>query len=225
MNCNILIVDDDKSFLELLSRFFKNKNFIVYSAENVKEALKIISTKKVDMILSDVEMPGINGYEFLKELRQSGKYHDIPFVLMSGKKITEIDLLEGYEKGTDDYLIKPFSFHVMFAKIKTILKNKKLCAEIRPIKISNLEIHEESKKVVCSKKEIKLTRKEYELLLVLSKNKNKVFSQEQLLNLVWDKNYSDPHTVETHISSLRKKLKCISKKIKTVSGYGYKLED
>ncbi|HOJ85480.1 MAG TPA: response regulator, partial [Elusimicrobiales bacterium] len=62
MNCNILIVDDDKSFLELLSRFFKNKNFIVYSAENVKEALKIISTKKVDMILSDVEMPGINGY-------------------------------------------------------------------------------------------------------------------------------------------------------------------
>ncbi|NLH39478.1 MAG: response regulator transcription factor [Elusimicrobia bacterium] len=228
MECNVLIVDDDKDFLDLLSRYLKNNNFLVYTALNVKSALKMLSQKKISLIISDVEMPGIDGYDFLKTVRESKKYSQIPFILMSGKKITEIDMIEGYEKGSDDYIIKPFSFPLMLSKIKAILKNRHICGE-NDIKIGDLIISEVSKEVIIGKKEVQLTKKEYELLLLLAKNKNRVFSPQQILDQIWgygSKGYDNPHTVETHISSLRKKLgKNISKKIENVPGYGYKFEE
>ncbi|MEF3280156.1 MAG: response regulator transcription factor [Elusimicrobiota bacterium] len=228
MSCNVLIVDDDKDFLEITSRYLRNNNFIVFSAQNVKEALTILSKKKIQLIISDVDMPGINGFEFLKSVRESRRYSNIPFILMSGKKITELDMLEGYNKGSDDYIIKPFSFPLLIAKIKNILKRAGVCENGKIIRISDMEIDVSAKSVSVGKKKVMLTKKEFELLLTLAKNKNNVFSPSQLLEIVWGYDTTkidDPHTVETHISSLRKKLGTkISKKIKNISGYGYKFE-
>ncbi|MCX7641772.1 MAG: response regulator transcription factor [Elusimicrobiales bacterium] len=227
MECKILIVDDEKEFRELLTRYFKTNNFIVTQASNVKEALKIITQNKPHIIISDVDMPGINGFEFLKHLRNSPKYSDIPFILMSGKKITEIDIIEGYSIGSDDYIIKPFSFEILLAKVKAILKNRKLCSEKNIIKIGNIQINEEAKEVKTKSKKIKLTKKEFELLLLLAKNPKRVFSTIEILESIWDLTTEtlNPHTVETHISSLRKKLPTnVSKKIINISGYGYKID-
>lgn len=146
---------------------------------------------------------------------------------MSGKKITDVDIIEGYSTGSDDYIIKPFKFEVLLAKLKALIKNRKICNEVEKIKIYDLEIDESAREVTFKKKKIKLTRKEFDLLLFLAKNPKKVFSPLQILNAVWDTSdeITNPHTVETHISSLRKKLpKNISKKIVNMSGYGYKLD-
>jgi DNA-binding response OmpR family regulator len=224
MNATLLIVDDESDLIDILSRYFKTKDFIVHSATNVKEAMKILSNKNIDIILSDVDMPGISGYDFLKTLRNLPKHKNIPFILMSGKKISEIDILEGYDKGSDDYIIKPFSYHILYAKIKAILKNKTYTGKSK-IKIGKVLIDEESKEVFEGKKEIKLARKEFELLVFLYKNKNRVLTKEHLLNSIWNNNYVSPHTIETHISNLRKKIKSLDKKIISVSGYGYKLKN
>lgn len=225
--CKILIVDDEKDFRELLGRYFKTNNFHVILSANAKEALKIISQSKPNIIISDVDMPGINGFEFLKTIRANPRYSDIPFILMSGKKINQIDIIEGYNYGSDDYIIKPFSFEVLLAKVKAILKNRKICLDKSTIKISStIEIDQDSKEVRLNGKKVKLTRKEFELLVFFAKNKKRVFSPAEILETVWGFNSDtlDPHTVETHVSNIRKKLPALSKKLVNVPGYGYKLD-
>lgn len=226
MKCSILIVDDDKNFRELLARYLKSHSFHVITASNSKEALNIIPKKKPTLIIADVNLPYVDGFQLLSTIRSSKKYSQIPFILISGKKTTEIDIIEGYNKGSDDYLIKPFSLEVLVAKIKSLLKNRKICGDESIIKIGNMIINENSKKITYQGKEIKLTKKEFEILLLLAKNKNIVFSKNEILELIWqEENNYNTHTVETHISSLRKKLpKKIAKNIVNISGYGYKLE-
>jgi len=226
MQCSILIIDDDKDFLNLVSRYLESNSFSVFKAYTAKEGMSILNRKKIDIVISDVDMPGINGFELLKSIKTSRKHSGLPVILMSGKKISEIDILDGYNKGNEDYIVKPFSLPVLLAKIKNIMRYRNICVKENVFKIGPLYIYEEQRKAVKGKEEIKLTRKEFDIILTLAKNKNKIFSVAELLDIIWGYDLSNnPHTVETHISSLRKKLGPeISKKIKNVSGYGYKLD-
>jgi DNA-binding response OmpR family regulator len=223
MNYRLLIVDDDKEFLDILHRYLKSFSFDIYMANNVKTALSILHKKDIHLILSDVEMPGMSGLDFLKELRNNKKYRHIPFLLMSGKRISEIDIIEGYQSGSDDYIVKPFSMQVLVAKIKNLLNR------IYPLKNNILNhkgifINLETRQAIVGKEKIKLTKKEFELLEILIKNKGKILSYDDILTSIWSDKYSDPHTIETHISSLRGKLKKKGKLIKNVSGVGYIIE-
>lgn len=227
MKCKILIVDDEKNFRELLARYLKNHSFSVITASNSKEAIELLSKHKPNLIITDVDLPYVDGFELLKSIRNSSKYSKLPVILISGKKTAEIDMIEGYNKGSDDYLIKPFSLEVLVAKIKSMLKNRNLCSSDGIIKFNELIVNESSKEIIYKDKKIKLTRKEFEILLLFIKNLNRVFSKYEILELIWQQtNNYNPHTVETHISSLRKKLpSSIAKKIINISGYGYKLEE
>jgi DNA-binding response OmpR family regulator len=142
---------------------------------------------------------------------------------MSGKRISEIDMIEGYQSGSDDYIVKPFSMQVLVAKIKNLLNR------IYPLKNNILNhkgifINLETRQAIVGKEKIKLTKKEFELLEILIKNKGKILSYDDILTSIWSDKYSDPHTIETHISSLRGKLKKKGKLIKNVSGVGYIIE-
>ena len=224
----VLVVDDDKDFAVLLARYLESNSFRVLKAFKAKDALSVLSKNKVDLVISDVEMPGMSGVELVKSIRDSQKTADLPIILMSGKKISEIDMIEGYTRGSDDYIVKPFSMPVLFAKMKNIIQRSKPRRKNDAIKIENVLISPSKRQVVRGDNEIPLTRKEFDLLLTLVKGKGRIFSHNDLLDLVWGYDparYNNPHTVESHISSLRKKLgEKLSGKIKSVTGHGYKFD-
>ncbi|MEW5950597.1 MAG: response regulator transcription factor [Elusimicrobiota bacterium] len=224
----VLIADDDRDFLEMLRRYLSAAGFSVYTFPNVKSALSSLSKISPDIVLTDVEMPGLSGFDFIKILRENPKFSSVPAIMMSGKRISEIDMIEGYHKGSDDYLVKPFSMQVLSAKIKNILKRAYPDREKdgNSISFGEFKLLLDSRKVLSGKKEVNLTKKEFDLILILAKEKGKIVSSEKILDSVWgyeNASASDPHTIEQHISSIRKKLG-LKKEIKKVSGHGYILE-
>ncbi|GAB4029013.1 MAG: response regulator transcription factor [Elusimicrobiota bacterium] len=229
MRYRIFIADDDKDFLDVLERYLKAAGFEVSKFPNAKSALSAAGRLSPDLVVTDVEMPGISGFEFLKALRENPRFVHTPVILMSGKRISEIDMIEGYQKGTDDYLVKPFSMQVFTAKIKTLLKRAypDRGDKENTVSVKDLRLSLDTRKTFLGKKEIKLTRKEFDLLLTLVRSQGKIVSYDKILDAVWgyqSDSYSDPHTIEAHISSLRKKLGKGKNSIKNVSGHGYMLE-
>ncbi len=228
MSFKVLIADDDKDFLDMLKRYLLTAGFSVYGFPNVKAALSAISKISPDIIITDIEMPGLSGFDFIKIIRENPKFSRTPVIMMSGKRISELDMIEGYHKGSDDYLVKPFSMQVLAAKIKNLIKRaypernegKNL------ISAGKFSLDLDSRKLFCGKKEIKLTRKEFDLILILVKEKGKIVPSEKIMDAVWGYEKivsSGPHTIEQHISSLRKKLG-LKESLKKVSGHGYILE-
>ncbi len=226
MNYRILIADDDKDFLEMLERYLKSAGFDVFGCHNAKIAYSQLIKANPDLILTDVEMPGINGFEFLKMIRDNPKFSITPVIMMSGKKISEIDMIEGYQNGSDDYIVKPFSMHVLSAKIKALLKRAYPERDKKGniVSIKGLKLSLDDRKAFVGNKELKLTKKEFDIILLLSISKGKIISKEKMLDSIWGYQSGDPHTLEAHISSLRKKLGSKGNMIKNVSGQGYILD-
>lgn len=226
MNYKILIADDDKDFLAMLERYLKSAGFDILGYSNAKIAYAQLNRAAPDLIITDVEMPGIDGFEFLKMIRDNPRFSTTPVIMMSGKKISEIDMIEGYQKGSDDYIVKPFSMHVLSAKIRALLKRAYPEKEKKGniILIKGLKLSLDDRKAFIENRELKLTRKEFDILMVLSISKGKIVSKEKMLDSIWGYQSGDPHTLETHISSLRKKLGHKGGMIKNVSGQGYILD-
>jgi DNA-binding response OmpR family regulator len=230
MTKKILVVDDDASIRNLLVRFLQKEHFSAVPAENGLEALQLIKETQPDVVISDAEMPGLDGHGLCRVLRQETSVHSIPLILMSGRRIQESNILAGFEGGADDYILKPFSLPVLLARVQAVLRRYDIAAKSKPIlKKAGIELDPEGRTVKVNGERITLTRKEFDLLAQLVNKTGRVLSVSYLLETVWGydpSDYNDPGTVETHISHLRKKLgPKVGAQIVNLTGHGYKFDD
>ena len=219
----ILVADDEAKLRQLLSDFLKGEGYQVITAADGKEALETFNnTPDISLIVLDVMMPYIDGWRVCKEIRKTSR---VPIIMLTAKS-EEADELESFEKGANDYIPKPFSLNVLLARIHARIE-KPLSKEPENIlKYNGLIINQDTHEIVMDGKELLLTPIEYEVMVLLIRNKGKVYSREQLLSLVWGYDYyGGDRTVDTHMGRLRSKLGEFGEKyLKTVRGYGYKLE-
>ncbi len=221
-------MDDDPELLGILKKYLENHGLETITAANGAEALAAAPSGKPDIIITDVEMPRMDGLTLCRRIKDNKVLSDIPVVIMSGKKVSEADHVSGYGCGADDYVVKPFSYPVLLAKIKAILLRAAHGKKKKAVRKSgDLEINLEARTIKIKGKLIKLTSKEFDLLATLSSKPGKLLSLNSLLEAVWGYNtadYNDPHTVEVHVSNLRRKIGAFGKRIKAVPGHGYKFE-
>lgn len=215
----ILIVDDEVLIRNVIKEYLLNEGYKVLEAKDGFDALRVISDNKVDLIVLDIMMPKMDGFTCLSEIR---KTKNIPVIMLSARK-EEIDKINSFDLGVDDYVTKPFSPKELVARVKAHLKRTTSNNENYTYK--NLIVDYKGRKVTINDKEVNLTPKEYELLTYFIKNKGIALSREQLLNNVWDYDYyGDDRTVDTHIKMLRKSLGDYRNLIKTIREVGYKYE-
>ncbi|MFO1446450.1 response regulator transcription factor [Bacillus sp. Bva_UNVM-123] len=218
MNKRILIVEDDVNISKIIKM---NLNLVNYDTVEVFDglvALELINKEKFDLILLDVMIPGLDGFALMERI----KSYDIPVIFLTAKN-SVFDKVNGLKLGAEDYMVKPFEAIELLARIETVLrrfgKGEKL------FQINNVKLFLHKRAVTLDGETIELTPKEYDLLLVLLKNKNIALSREQLLDRVWgDAYFGETRTVDMHIKSLRKKLN-LHDHIKTIYKIGYRLED
>lgn len=224
----LLVVDDEPSILTLLKFNLEQSGFEVLTAENGNDALEIATTEDLTLIVLDLMLPGMDGMDVCKTLRQ--EKINTPILMLTAKD-DEFDKILGLELGADDYMTKPFSPREVVARVKAILRRTTLItaeAKDEIIKIGDLEIHPDKYMVMFKGEQLVLTPKEFELLLYLANHPGKVLSRDQLLNGVWDFHYDgDTRIVDVHISHLREKIESDTKQpvyIRTIRGFGYKME-
>ncbi|WNS74081.1 response regulator transcription factor [Bacillus sp. DTU_2020_1000418_1_SI_GHA_SEK_038] len=228
----ILVVDDEERIRRLLKMYLERENFIIDEAGDGNEALTKGLANDYDIILLDLMMPGKDGIEVCKELREKKA---TPIIMLTAKG-EEVNRVQGFEAGTDDYIVKPFSPREVVLRVKALLRRASKTTYIQTeaaakdiIVFSHLTIDHDAHRVLADGKEVSLTPKEYELLYFLAKSPDKVFDREQLLKEVWHYEFfGDLRTVDTHVKRLREKLNKVSeqaaKMIVTVWGVGYKFE-
>ena len=221
---NILIIEDEYSLADAVAETLKNEKFNVCIKTNGEEGEDEALTENYDLILLDVILPGKNGFEILKYLRQ--EKIKTPIIMLTAK--TEIDdKLNGLENGADDYVTKPFSTRELIARIKAVLKRTNNIEDINCLEFGDLKLDLKTAKIKCNDNEIQISGKELELLEQLLLNKNQIVSREVLLERIWGyENDTEYNNVEVYITFIRRKLKLIDSKvnIKAVRGIGYKLE-
>ncbi|MEG2457465.1 MAG: response regulator transcription factor [Bacilli bacterium] len=216
---NILIVDDEELIRTVIKEYCLSEGYKVKEASNGLEAVSQTEDNNFDLIVLDIMMPHMDGFETLENIR---KYCETPVIMLSARK-EETDKLKSFGLGVDDYITKPFSPKELMARIKAILKRTKDIEEI--FKYETLELDFIGHTLKIDNKEINITPKEFELLSYFIQNKKVALSREQLLNKVWSYDfYGDDRTVDTHIKMLRHNLGKYRTLIKTVRGVGYKFE-
>lgn len=223
MRKNILIVDDELSIRKLLGVYLSKENYNVDYAVNGVDALNKLKLNKFDLIILDIMMPVMDGFEALKLIR---KEYDIPIIMLSAKEEEE-DKLLAFGFGVDNYETKPFSPKVLVAKVNALMKriygNNDDKEDI--YEFNGLKINHKSHIVTVDGKEVLLTPTEFSLLIYFVKNKDIVLTREQILDGVWGYDFDgDFRVVDTSVKRLREKIKDKSKYIQTVRGFGYKFE-
>ncbi len=214
----VLVVDDEELIRKVIREYLENDNYQVVEAENGNDALKIVQNQVVDLIILDIMMPKMDGYSALKEIR---KEKSTPVIMLSART-EEYDKLLGFELGVDDYVTKPFSPKELMARVKAVLKRNK---EIDTFVYQDFVLDFKGHILTIAGKEVKLTPKEYELLVYFIQNEHIALSREQLLNKIWGYDfYGDDRTIDTHIKMLRNNLGIYRDLIVTVRGMGYRFE-
>ncbi|WP_168119190.1 response regulator transcription factor [Paenibacillus sp. HB172176] len=228
----ILVVDDEERIRRLLKMYLEKEGYVIDEAEDGETALKLASSSDYAIILLDVMLPGIDGVEVCSRLRQ---VKATPVIMLTAKG-EEMNRVQGFEVGADDYVVKPFSPREIIYRVKAILRRSSSTAfltkemnAISNIVFPHLTIEHDAHRVTAGGQEVSLTPKEYELLHYLAVSPDKVFSREDLLKDVWNYEFfGDLRTVDTHVKRLREKLNKVSADaaamITTVWGVGYKLE-
>ncbi|MBQ8131162.1 MAG: response regulator transcription factor [Bacilli bacterium] len=214
----ILVVDDEEKIRSIIREYCEAEGYEVTEAEDGSVALKRLMRESYDLLVLDIMMPKMDGFEMLKELP---KVKQIPTIILSARE-EEYDKLQGFQLGIDDYLTKPFSPKELIARIKAITnRTKKHEQEIYTL--DTLEINYSAHTLKIDGKEIAITPKEFEILSYLVENKNNAISREQLLSKLWGYDYfGDDRTIDTHIKMLRSNLGTYRNHIITVRGIGYK---
>lgn len=217
----ILVVDDESRMRKLVRDFLVKQDFEVVEAEDGEDALdKFYGQKDIALIILDVMMPKINGWEVCKEIRENSK---VPIIMLTAKG-EESDELMGFDIGADEYISKPFSPKILVARVEAILRRtgKK---EEETLEIGGIVIDRLGHQVRADGKELELSYKEFELLTYFIENKGIALSREKILNHVWNYDYfGDARTIDTHVKKLRSKLGDKGRYIKTIWGMGYKFE-
>ena len=205
---HILVADDDKNTRRLMQAVLEGDGYTVTTACDGEEALAVMDREHIDLVVLDIMMPNMDGYEFTKTLRSAN--NEMPILMVSAKQLSE-DRKKGFLVGTDDYMTKPFNILEVKARIKAIMrrvsKRDKNQENEKVIVKGEMKIDCESRRVIIGEKEINLTAKEFDLLELLAMNPGKVYSRENLLNIVWGYEYpGDARTVDVHIRRLREKI-------------------
>lgn len=226
----ILIVDDDENIAELVSLYLTKECFDTKITNDGEEAIAAVKTYMPDLVLLDIMLPGIDGYEVLRDIRKSSS---LPVILLSAKGET-FDKVLGLELGADDYIMKPFDSKEMVARVKAVLRRfahekSMLATDELPkecVSFPDLIINQTDYSVTYHNQKIEMPPKELELLYFLASHTNQVFTREQILDHIWSYDYiGDTRTVDVHIKRLREKFKDHPEwEIKTVWGIGYKFD-
>ena len=226
----LLVVDDEIHILELLKYNLESNGFEVVEAENGEDALNIIKSTKINGVILDLMLPGIDGLEVLRQIRQSDQ-KNLPVIMLTAKN-EEIDAVIGLEMGADDYIGKPFRTRELISRVKSVLRRAQLREEVvehtNEIPVEGLFVNSETHQIFNDGEELFLTLKEFELLEKLLKSPGRVFTRDELLESIWGYDYmGETRTVDVHIRQLRKKVEKDDRnpeKILTVRGIGYKFK-
>ena len=226
MDANLIcVVDDEVSIIDFVRIYLERENFSVVAYMDGLSALNGIRSTQPALVVLDIMLPNMDGYDVCKTLR--AEENEVPIIMLSAKD-EEIDKILGLELGADDYLAKPFNPRELIARIKAVLRRnmitRKNPQEI--LRIGNLSIDNKCREVRVENVLVNLRTQEYELLRVLIEEKGRVFSRGQLLNLAWGYSFAgQTRTVDVHVAQLRRKLKGTSAIIETITGYGYKITE
>lgn len=232
---NVLIIDDEPDLVELLKYNLAKEGYNVEFAFNGFDGIKVSEVFKPDLIILDIMLPDINGYEVCKRMKRKDSLSAVPVIFLSAKQ-EEVDKILGFESGAEDYISKPFSVNELLARVRTILKR------IPPVKIpedkfdtvsieyrfKNISVNLAKHSVTVKNTEIKLSPIEFKILIFLMTYAGDVFSREKLLDNVWGNNsFVEPRTVDVHIRRLRSNIEIDGsiKFIETIRGIGYKFID
>jgi len=219
---NILVVDDDPNIRELVRVFLRDEGFDVYEASDGVEALAKLETLKADLVILDVMMPNMDGWELLHELRA---YYDIPSLMLTAKGETA-QKIKGFQLGTDDYLVKPFEPLELVARVKALLKRYRI-ATSQTVQIGELRMDRKTYEVTVHGESLTLPLKEFELLFKLASYPGRTFSRDQLIEDIWGYDFAgNERTLDVHINRLRERFPedKHSFRIRTIRGLGYRLE-
>lgn len=221
----ILVVDDDSNICELLRLYLEKDGYEVAIANNGGEAVKMFQELSPDLMLLDIMLPVLDGWQVCREVR---KFSDKPIIMLTAKGET-FDKVLGFELGADDYVVKPFDAKEVMARIKAVLRRTGSTekADIKEVRFDKLTINLTNYELRVDGKKVDTPPKELELIYHLANNPNRVFTRDQLLDEVWGFDYyGDSRTVDVHVKRLREKLEGVSEKweLKTVWSVGYKFE-
>lgn len=217
---DILVVDDEKDVVEVVGHFLEEEGYTVHTAHDGEDALDK-ATSDIDLIVLDIMLPGVDGYEVCRKLRSRVETEDIPIVFLSAKTEEE-DQIEGLMLGGDDYLTKPVSPQVLVAHVKAVLRRSGV-EESSILEVDGLKIYEDEYRAELEGEDLGLTLTEFELLRYLVRHPRKAFTRQQLLETIWkDAMMVTERTVDAHIKNLREKLGEFAEHIQTVRGVGYR---
>jgi DNA-binding response OmpR family regulator len=225
MHHKILLVDDDRTFLSFLEEYMMAEKFTVFSAASGAQGLKVAYREQPDLVILDVMMPGMDGWEVIRRLRELS---DVPIILLTGKA-SEEDKLRGFRLGVDDYVVKPFSFAELAARIQAVLSRSRRPAPSRNIlPMGEIRLDLDRRELRRGEQNIQLTPTEYRLLEVLARNPGKAVAESELIQAIWNTDQTgETAVIRRYIWLLRQKIEPDPSRpihILTVRGYGYRLE-
>lgn len=219
----LLLVDDEENITDLARMYLEREGYVINTAANGLNALEAIRREKPALVVLDLMLPGLDGFEICKKLRAEN--NQVPIILLTARD-EDVDKILGLELGADDYMTKPFNPRELVARVKAILRrlDRPASGDVQTILAGDLVIDLSRREVHRADHEIDLRRHEFELLKVLAEHRGLVLSREQLLNLAWGYDFAgQTRTVDVHVAQLRSKLEKSSVTIETVTGIGYKL--
>lgn len=203
MKYQILVVEDQLEIRDIVSKYLEKEGYGYYLAKDGFEALNIFNTNTVHLVLLDIMMPGIDGFEVLKEIR---KVSEVPVIMITAKQ-EEVDRLKGFDTGADDYVVKPFSVKELMLRIKRFLKRIYHESDEIVYQCKDLSLHTKSMKLYKKNEEIQITSAEYNLLLVMFKNQGQVLTRDQLIELAYGNEYEGyDRNIDSYIKRLRQKI-------------------
>ena len=233
---NILVLDDEKEIADLVEVYLKNENYNVYKFYNSDDSIKCIDKEKIDMAILDIMINGKNGFQICKYIRDKGL--KFPIIMLTAK-IEDNDKIKGLTLGADDYITKPFNPLELVARVNSSIRRYVKLGSIensnnnekseKIYKVGELELNDDTKKVIADGKDIKLTATEYNILKFLLKNKGKVYSISEIYENVWNEDsLAAENIIAVHIRHIREKIEINPKEpkyLKVIWGIGYKIED
>ncbi len=218
----ILVVDDEPRIVELAGLYLRNDGYSVLSAHDGLSALRMIEERRPDLVVLDIMLPKMDGWEVCRRLRQGN--NNVPIIMLTARG-EDVDRIVGLELGADDYVVKPFNPRELVARVKAVLRRSEGAASgTKVLKLANLEIDRHRREAHVAEQELKLRKKEFDLLVAFAERPGFVFSRDQLLDHVWNYDFAGgTRTVDVHVARLRDKLKGSGVRIETVWNVGYKL--
>jgi DNA-binding response OmpR family regulator len=218
----ILIVDDEPHIVELASLYLKNDGYSTIAAHNGAQALRMIKEHHPDLVVLDIMLPELDGWEVCRRLRQEGD--NVPIIMLTARG-EDVDRIVGLELGADDYVTKPFNPRELVARVKAVLRRAQSEQPVRRfLRLGQLEIDRDGREARIAGEELELRTKEFDLLLAFAEHPGFVFNRDQLLERVWGYSFGGgTRTVDVHIARLRDKLQDSGVRIETVWNVGYKL--